>query len=188
MYQRQYHTQKKKIYYDILELRINHLWGLWTKFLCAIIDKILTSKDHILHLSNKISRAIRIIFEFSKNDWITMVCLHSPFIYPYMTYCNHADSSYSTCMSSLNKIVVFRQGAIKITCNINQSTSPDVLCRNISFLSVNAYLITRLTKEWVSTSLKNWFITNNTNTIVVKVKTNKQTINKTNNNETCYHW
>ena len=113
-----------------------------TKFLGVIIDKKLTWKDHILYISNKISRGIGMIIKAKKRlNKNALVCLYYSFIYPYITYCNHIRGTAP--VSSLNKIVVLQKRAIRIICNVNRRASTDVLFRElriIPFLDVNVYL------------------------------------------------
>ena len=126
-----------------------------TKFLGVIIDKKLTWKDHILYISNKISRGIGMIIKAKKRlNKHALKCLYYSFIYPYITYCNHIWGTAP--VSSLNKIVVLQKRAIRIICNVNRRASTDVLFRElkiIPFLDVNVYLVSRFMFRYIHGSV-----------------------------------
>jgi hypothetical protein len=60
-----------------------------TKFLGVILDSGLTWKQHLLHISKKISKSVGILSRARKFlNKKTLLQLYYSFLYPYLTYCN----------------------------------------------------------------------------------------------------
>ena len=60
-----------------------------TKFLGVILDNGLTWKQHLLHISKKISKSVGILSRARKFlNKKTLLQLYYSFLYPYLTYCN----------------------------------------------------------------------------------------------------
>ena len=57
------------------------------KFLGIIIDEQLNWKEHILYISNKISKAIGVIVKARSLGKRALLSLYYSMIYPYLTYC-----------------------------------------------------------------------------------------------------
>ena len=79
-----------------------------SKFLGVVIDDKLTWKDHILHVSKKVSKGLGIILKARKclnNN--TLLSLYYSFIYPYLTYCNQIWGNIPA--SNLQKLIVFQK-------------------------------------------------------------------------------
>ena len=84
-----------------------------TKFLGVIIDELLSWKDHIIHISKKVSRATGILNKIKyKLDKATLRNLYYTFLYPYLIYCNHVWGN--ACQSYMRKLITLQKKAIRI--------------------------------------------------------------------------
>ena len=111
-------TSKKKINHNFLlhyENEILHQVNS-IKFLGVYIDQNLTWKDHINHVSKKISKSIGIIhksrFYLSSK---TKLSLYYTLVYPFITYCNMVWSS--TYVTNLNRIYYLQKRAVRAITN-----------------------------------------------------------------------
>ena len=111
-------TSKKKINHNFLlhyENEILHQVNS-IKFLGVYIDQNLTWKDHINHVSKKISKSSGIIhksrFYLSSK---TKLSLYDTLVYPFITYCNMVWSS--TYVTNLNRIYYPQKRAVRAITN-----------------------------------------------------------------------
>ena len=132
-----FHSKGKKIQYSegikILGSNISEVQ--FTKFLGVIIDSHLTWKNHIDHISSKISKNIGIIKKARKVlPKETLLTLYYSFIYPYLNYCIHIWGSSST--NALEKILLLQKRIVRIICGVNRLTHSDPLFKSLSVLSI----------------------------------------------------
>ena len=114
-----------------------------TKFLGVIIDKQLNWKEHISHVTSKVSRGIGILIKarhLLNKD--ALVSLYYSFIYPYMTYCNHVwGNTYPT---NLSRLVLLQKKVIRVIAQAKARAHTAPLFMELGFLKVceiNKYLI-----------------------------------------------
>ena len=75
------------------------------KFLGIIIDEQLNWKEHILYISNKISKAIGVIVKARSLGKRALLSLYYSMIYPYLTYCCQIwGATYIYNMDRLHKL------------------------------------------------------------------------------------
>ena len=76
-----------------------------TKFLGIIIDEKLNWKDHILYISNKISKATGVIIKARMMGKRALLSLYYSLVYPYLTYCCQVwGATYLYNIEILNKL------------------------------------------------------------------------------------
>ena len=139
--------RRKKLYHDAKLLidgqAIDEVQK--TKFLIIIIDNELTWKWHIDHISDKLSRGIRMIIK--ANQYLNktgLMSLYYSSIHPYLTYCNHIwGATYKT---RLKRLVKLQNKAIRILSHAGNRTSPGPLYKRLDIMkleNINTYLIGR---------------------------------------------
>ena len=90
------------------------------------IDEHLTWKDHIIYISENISKSVGILHRSRFNlSSKTKLSLYYTLIYPYITYCNLAWSS--TYLTNLNKIFYLQKRAVRIITNAEFRAHSDLL-------------------------------------------------------------
>ena len=118
-----------------------------SKFLGVHIDNKLNWKMHIDYVSGKIARGIGILIKARKvlrNECMTN--LYYAFIYPYLIYCNHIwGNTYTT---TLSKLQILQNKAIRITTGSPHRTNNETLYRQRCMLNlnkINTYLVGKFT-------------------------------------------
>ena len=106
-----------------------------TKFLGIIVDENLTWKNHILHVSNKISRSIgvlnRVRYIFPTR---TLHNLYYSMIHPHLLYCLivWGNSNFTT----INKLVCLQKKAMRIISNSGYRSSTTPIFKKLSILKL----------------------------------------------------
>jgi Reverse transcriptase (RNA-dependent DNA polymerase) len=104
-----------------------------TKFLGVYIDNKLNWKQHIQHVSSKISKAVGMINSVkNKLSKTTMLLLYHTMIYPHLTYCNIVWGC--ACQTELNRIVTMQKKAIRLITGSHYLSSTAPLFHNLSLL------------------------------------------------------
>ena len=131
-------------------------------FLCfwgVIIDKMLNWKDHISYISGKLSRGIGMIMKAKTflNRKASLTLYYS-FVYPYMTYCNHAWGT--ACVSNLHKIIIIQNRILWIISNAERLASTAPLFEDLGILpclDVDVFLIGRFMYRYVNWNIPHIF-------------------------------
>ena len=104
------------------------------RFLGVTMDDKLTWKDHINHISKKISKCIAILFKlkhFVCRD--TLKSLYYTLAYPYFTYCNIIWGN--TCDSYLSPLIILQKRIIRILSgNVPRLAHTEPLFRDLAIL------------------------------------------------------
>ena len=106
------------------------------KFLGIIIDEQLNWKEHILYISNKISKAIGVIVKARSLGKRALLSIYYSMIYPYLTYCCQiwgATDMYIYTMDRLHKV---QKKAIRIICSGNRFAHSGPLMKELGVLNV----------------------------------------------------
>ena len=107
-----------------------------SKFLVTYIDNNLNWKSHISYIAGKIARGVGIIIKARKYfSSECMITLYHSFIYPYLIYCNHVWGN--TYKSSLSKLQVLQNKAVRIVTGSKPQTNTALLYRNHGFLNLH---------------------------------------------------
>ena len=105
-----------------------------TKFLGVIIDNRLNWKEHIIYISGKNSKGIRITLKARKHLDKDALKTYYYFVYPYLYYCNHVwDNTYKTY---LNKLVILQKKIIRIIAGVKPRTHTEPLFKALNILNV----------------------------------------------------
>jgi hypothetical protein len=104
------------------------------KFLGVIIDEKLKWKDHILYISNKISKAIGIIIKARVLGKKSMLTLYYSLIYPYITYCCQIwGATYIYNIEILQKL---QKKVVRIICSKSRFSHTQPLMKELRILSI----------------------------------------------------
>ena len=127
-------------------------WGV-------IIDKMLNWKYHISYVSGKLSRGIGMIMKAKTflNRKASLTLYYS-FVYPYMTYCNHAWGT--ACVSNLHKIIIIQKIILWIISNADRLASTAPLFEDLGILpclDVDVFLIGRFMFRYVNWNIPHIF-------------------------------
>ena len=107
-----------------------------SKFLGTYIDNNLNWKSHISYIAGKIARGIGIITKARKYfSSECMISLYHSFIYPYLIYCNHIWGN--TYKSSLSKLQVLQNKAVRIVTGSNPRTNTELLYKSNGLLNLH---------------------------------------------------
>ena len=105
-----------------------------TKFLGIIIDEKLNWKDHILYISNKISKATGVIIKARMLGKRALLSLYYSLVYPYLTYCCQVwGATYPYNIEILNKL---QKKAIRIICSQSKYAHTEPLYKELKILDV----------------------------------------------------
>ena len=104
-----------------------------TKFLGLILDSGLTWKQHILHLSKKIAKAIGIISLAKQTlSQKSLIQLYYSFVYPHLTYCTIIwGKSYN---STIWPVYRLQKIALRIIGNLPRRDSSKIFCKEFKLL------------------------------------------------------
>ena len=105
-------------------------------FLGVVLDENLSWKPHILHISRKISKSIRIIYK--SNFFLPKSCLrilYFSLIYPYLHYCILVWGS--TYQSNLKRVVLLRKRVIRISNKKEYDAHTSTLFKESMILKLN---------------------------------------------------
>ena len=138
-----------------------------TKFLGIIIDEKLNWKDHILYISNKISKATGVIIKARMLGKKALLSLYYSLVYPYLTYCCQVwGATYLYNIEILNKL---QKKAIRIICSQSKYAHTEPLYKELKILDVkNIYnylvgqFIFRYHNNLLPDVFDSYFIRNNT--------------------------
>ena len=104
------------------------------KFLGIIIDEQLNWKEHILYISNKISKAIGVIAKARSLGKRAILSLYYSMIYLYVTYCCQIwGTTYIYNMDRLHKL---QKKTIRIICSENRFAHSGPLMKELGVLNV----------------------------------------------------
>ena len=137
-------TSKKKINHNFLLYYENEILHQVNsiKFLGMCIDQNFAWKDHINHVSKKISKSIGIIhksrFYLSCK---TKLSLYYTLVYPFITYCNMVWSS--TYITNLNRIYYLQKRAVRAITNFDFRAHTAPLFMKLGIFQVNSLYIAR---------------------------------------------
>ena len=101
-------------------------------FLGVCIDAKLTFKNHILNVSNKLSKNTGIMYRLNYLPESILKTLYFSLIYPYIIYCIVIWGS--ACISNLNSLIVLQKKAIRIISHCPMREHTDPLFKNLSIL------------------------------------------------------
>ena len=106
-----------------------------TKFLGILIDNKLTWKQHIAHVSGKISRGIGMIIKARQYlNKQGLISLYYSFIYPCLTYCNHIRGS--TYKTSLKRLTMLQNKAVRIIAHDRWRASSDPIYKHLNIMKL----------------------------------------------------
>ena len=114
-----------------------------SKFLGVIIDDKLTFKDHIAHISSKMSKGIGIICKARavlKKD--SLLTLYYALVYPHISYCNQIWGNISA--NAMHKLITLQKRAIRIICGVHPRTHTAPLFKESRILNleqINKFLV-----------------------------------------------
>ena len=108
--------EKRKVNIKIEDQNIEQVSK--TKFLGVIIDEQLNWKEHILYISNKISKAIGVIIKARPLGKKALLSLYYSMIYPYLTYCCQIWGA--TYLYNIDMLHRLQKKAIRIICSKNR--------------------------------------------------------------------
>ena len=138
-----------------------------TKFLGIIIDEKLNWKDHILYISNKISKATGVIIKARMLGKRALLSLYYSLVYPYLTYCCQVwGATYLYNIEILNKL---QKKARRIICSQSKYAHTEPLYKELKILDVKNiynYLVGQFMFRYHNNLLPDvfdsYFIRNNT--------------------------
>ena len=104
-----------------------------TKFLGMVIDNRLKWSSHLGHISNKISKDIRMITKVRKVfDETTLMSLYNSLILPYLMYCVHVwGNAYET---HLRQLMTLQNKIVKLITGVPRRTNADALYVKLNIL------------------------------------------------------
>ena len=139
-----------------------------TKFLGIIIDEKLNWKDHILYISNKISKATGVIIKARMLGKRALLSLNYSLVYPYLTYCCKVwGATYLYNIEILNKL---QKKAMRIICSQSKYAHTEPVYKELKILDVKNiynYLVGQFMFRYQNNLLPDvfdsYFIRNNSN-------------------------
>ena len=128
------------------------------KFLGIIIDEQLNWKEHILYISNKISKAIGVMVKARSLGKRALLSLYYSMIYPYLTYCCQIWGA--TYIYNMDRLYKLQKKAIRIICSENRFAHSGPLMKELGVLNVKNiynYLAGQFMFRYVNKLLPNVF-------------------------------
>ena len=129
-----------------------------TKFLGVIIDNKLSWKDHVAHVVGKVSRGLGMIIKarhyLNKQGLLT---LYYPFVYPYLTYCNHIWGNIY--QSNLKQLCVTQNKIVRVIAGVKPRGSAEPLYESLSIIKlndINKFLLADLCTNTLSAWYQNY--------------------------------
>ena len=111
-------------------------WVKETVFLGVILDGHLSWKPHILSVSRKISKAIRVIYKSSFClPETSSQCLYYSLVYPHLRYC--ISICGSTYQSNFSRVIILQKKIIRTISKVSIDSHDDVLFKEKDILIWN---------------------------------------------------
>ena len=125
----------------IKEVRIDYVRK--TKFLCVMVDDMLTWGDHIQYIRGKICKGLSIIFKTRKFvNKQTLITLYYCFIYPYLAY--SIEVWGLTFKTYLTKLMTLQKKIVQIVGLADRNAHTDPLFQEykiMQLMKIHAYKV-----------------------------------------------